>query len=208
MHRPGRTVQLAHPQVRRPGPHRPARTACYGREELTDGRRRPRGPVAPGRNKRRPCRNRGPRAGRRLALSSVKSMLSHQVESGAFFASTDFAPYRYCWLRDGSFTAFALDRAGEQEAAERFHRWAAAAVAGSPQRSAPPPNGDWPGGRTTPPRCRRRAYTVEGTVEREQLAQLPDRRLRDMAVGGLRARRTLGGEDAHRRAGREPGAGR
>jgi hypothetical protein len=65
-----------------------------------------------------------------LAASSVKAMLAHQVPSGAIYASTDFPPYRYCWLRDGSFTAFALDRAGEREASERFHRWAAAAVAG------------------------------------------------------------------------------
>jgi GH15 family glucan-1,4-alpha-glucosidase len=65
-----------------------------------------------------------------LASGSVKSMLAHQVPSGAFLASRDFPPYQFCWLRDGSFVAFALDRAGERQAAERFHRWAAAAIAG------------------------------------------------------------------------------
>lgn len=64
-----------------------------------------------------------------LAATSVRSMLDHQVESGAFIASRDFAPYRYSWLRDGSFIAFSLDLAGEHEAAERFHRWAGSAIA-------------------------------------------------------------------------------
>lgn len=68
--------------------------------------------------------------GRALAATSIRSMLAHQVSSGAFVASMDFAPYRYSWLRDGSFIAFALDLAGEREAAERFHRWVAAALTG------------------------------------------------------------------------------
>ncbi len=65
-----------------------------------------------------------------LASVSVRSMLAHQVASGAFLASRDFPPYQFCWLRDGSFVAFALDRAGERLASERFHRWAAGAIAG------------------------------------------------------------------------------
>ena len=64
------------------------------------------------------------------ASASVAAILRNQHPSGAFVASPDFAPYRYCWLRDGSFTAFALDMAGEHEAARRFHDWCARAVAG------------------------------------------------------------------------------
>jgi len=64
------------------------------------------------------------------ASVSTQALLSHQVASGAFVASHDFAPYRYCWLRDSSFIAYALDRSGERQAAERFHRWAASAVLG------------------------------------------------------------------------------
>ena len=105
--------------------------------------------------------------GRRLALSSVKSMLSHQVESGAFFASMDFAPYRYCWLRDGSFTAFALDRAGEQEAAERFHRWAAAAVGGIAPTVRAATERRLAGGTNDAASMPPARYTVEGTVERD-----------------------------------------
>ena len=59
---------------------------------------------------------------------SVEAMLRNQHASGAFVASPDFAEYRYCWLRDGSFVAHALDRAGEPAAAGRFHHWCAAAI--------------------------------------------------------------------------------
>lgn len=53
-----------------------------------------------------------------------------QHESGAFPAAPGYAQYDYCWLRDGSFIAHALDAAsarvpGAREAAARFHRWVA-----------------------------------------------------------------------------------
>lgn len=64
---------------------------------------------------------------------SLARILRHQHDSGAFVASADFAQYQYCWLRDGSFTAYALDRAGRHDAARRFHEWCAAAV----NRAAP-----------------------------------------------------------------------
>jgi len=57
-------------------------------------------------------------------------MLRNQHPSGAIVASPDFAEYGYCWLRDGSFIAYALDRAGEPGAAEAFHEWSAAAIEG------------------------------------------------------------------------------
>lgn len=62
--------------------------------------------------------------------TSVAHILEHQEPNGAILASRDFATYRYCWLRDGSFIAYALDRAGEHEASARFHRWVANAVEG------------------------------------------------------------------------------
>jgi len=61
---------------------------------------------------------------------SVAAILRAQNGAGAFVASPDFAQYQYCWLRDGSFIAYSLDRVGELEAAGRFHRWCAAAVFG------------------------------------------------------------------------------
>lgn len=65
-----------------------------------------------------------------LMRASVARILEHQEPNGAIVASRDFATYHYCWLRDGSFIAFALDRAGEHAASRRFHLWVAGAIAG------------------------------------------------------------------------------
>lgn len=65
--------------------------------------------------------------------ASVASILRAQSPGGAVVASPDFAQYQYCWLRDGSFIAFALDLAGEHEASGRFHRWCARALDGIEQ---------------------------------------------------------------------------
>jgi GH15 family glucan-1,4-alpha-glucosidase len=61
---------------------------------------------------------------------SVESILKHQSANGAIIASPDFAEYHFCWLRDASFSSFALDLAGEHEASARFHHWANRAVSG------------------------------------------------------------------------------
>jgi isomaltose glucohydrolase len=65
-----------------------------------------------------------------LLRASVDRILANQEPNGALVASRDFPTYNYCWLRDGSFIAFALDRAGEHDAAERFHRWVVNATDG------------------------------------------------------------------------------
>jgi GH15 family glucan-1,4-alpha-glucosidase len=64
-----------------------------------------------------------------LIAASVTDMLRHQSSWGSFVASPDSAAYQFCWLRDGSFIAHALDRAGERAAAARYHRWVAMALA-------------------------------------------------------------------------------
>lgn len=69
-----------------------------------------------------------------LFRASVEVLLSNQASSGAFPACPSFPTYRYSWLRDGSFIAYALDRVGEHAAARRFHRWAAAALVGQSSR--------------------------------------------------------------------------
>ncbi len=61
---------------------------------------------------------------------SVESMLRCQEENGAFVASPDFAEYRYCWLRDGSFVAYALDQVGEHRASAQYHSWVNGAIEG------------------------------------------------------------------------------
>jgi GH15 family glucan-1,4-alpha-glucosidase len=59
---------------------------------------------------------------------SIRAMLANQLPNGALLASPDFGQYQYCWLRDGSFIAYALDRAGEHDSSDRFHRWCANSV--------------------------------------------------------------------------------
>lgn len=46
--------------------------------------------------------------------------MAGQAPSGGYVASPTFPPYRYCWLRDGSFVADAMSRAGERASAEAF----------------------------------------------------------------------------------------
>jgi GH15 family glucan-1,4-alpha-glucosidase len=62
--------------------------------------------------------------------ASIDAILRNQSTSGAIVASPDFAQYHFCWLRDGSFSAFALDRAGEHEASARYHAWVNDAIGG------------------------------------------------------------------------------
>jgi GH15 family glucan-1,4-alpha-glucosidase len=61
---------------------------------------------------------------------SVDAILRNQSKNGAIIASPDFAQYSFCWLRDSSFNAHALDLAGEHAASSRYHLWVNRAVAG------------------------------------------------------------------------------
>jgi GH15 family glucan-1,4-alpha-glucosidase len=61
---------------------------------------------------------------------SVDAILRNQSGNGAIIASPDFAEYGFCWLRDSSFNAYALDCAGEHEASSAFHSWVNRAVVG------------------------------------------------------------------------------
>jgi GH15 family glucan-1,4-alpha-glucosidase len=59
---------------------------------------------------------------------SVDAILRNQSKNGAIIASPDFAEYSFCWLRDSSFNAYALDLAGEHAASSRYHLWVNRAV--------------------------------------------------------------------------------
>ncbi len=61
---------------------------------------------------------------------SVSSILRNQQANGAIVASPDFAEYHYCWLRDGSFIAYALDQVGQHDASARYHSWVNQAIEG------------------------------------------------------------------------------
>jgi isomaltose glucohydrolase len=63
-----------------------------------------------------------------LRRRSVEVVLAGQSPEGGYVASPTFPPYRYSWLRDGSFIADAMSRVGEVASAERFFDWAAAIV--------------------------------------------------------------------------------
>lgn len=59
----------------------------------------------------------------RLGRRSVEIIAGGQHTSGAYVACPNFAPYRYCWFRDGAFIADAMSRAGHVDSAEAFFGW-------------------------------------------------------------------------------------
>ncbi|MBA4375937.1 MAG: glycoside hydrolase [Anaerolinea sp.] len=63
-----------------------------------------------------------------LYRHSINVILNNQDKGGAFIASPAFPTYHYCWLRDGSFIAHAMDRAGEHESSEKFFRWVGSTI--------------------------------------------------------------------------------
>jgi GH15 family glucan-1,4-alpha-glucosidase len=58
-----------------------------------------------------------------LYNNSLRIIKQGQSESGAYIACPNFPTYHYCWLRDGSFIAHAMDTAGEFASAKAFFRW-------------------------------------------------------------------------------------
>ena len=62
---------------------------------------------------------------RPLVARSIDVIRDGQAPSGAYLACPAFEQYRYCWFRDGSFTADAMSRVGEVASAEAFFGWAA-----------------------------------------------------------------------------------
>jgi GH15 family glucan-1,4-alpha-glucosidase len=56
---------------------------------------------------------------------SVDVIRRGQAPSGAYVACADFGVYRYGWLRDGSFCAYAMDLVGDDVSASGFHLWVA-----------------------------------------------------------------------------------
>ena len=57
--------------------------------------------------------------------TSVELLAGAQTSDGAIPASTVHEVYRYGWLRDGSWCAYALERAGRPEATAAWHHWVA-----------------------------------------------------------------------------------
>ena len=58
-----------------------------------------------------------------MRANSIRIITESQSPQGAYVACPNFSQYRYCWLRDGSFIAYAMDRVGSHDSARLFHRW-------------------------------------------------------------------------------------
>jgi len=69
----------------------------------------------------------------RLYSRSIEIILGNQNTWGSYVASPSFPTYHYCWLRDGSFTAYAMDQVDQHESAAAFYRWVGSTI----QRYAP-----------------------------------------------------------------------
>lgn len=65
---------------------------------------------------------------RDLIERSIEVIKEGQAPTGAYVACPRYPTYNYCWFRDGSFVAVAMDTVGESESARRFHDWAASAI--------------------------------------------------------------------------------
>ena len=63
-----------------------------------------------------------------LRQHSISVILKNQSPMGAYIACPTMADYAYCWFRDGSFIAYAMDLVGEHTSAERLYDWGAAVV--------------------------------------------------------------------------------
>ena len=57
-----------------------------------------------------------------LYRRSIDVILGNQADSGAYIASPAFPQYAFCWLRDGSFIGYAMDRVGEHQSSRAFLR--------------------------------------------------------------------------------------
>ncbi|WP_411375246.1 glycoside hydrolase family 15 protein [Arthrobacter sp. MPF02] len=65
---------------------------------------------------------------KRTTAGFIELLLSAQTASGAIPASTVHDVYQYGWPRNGSWCAYALQRAGQTKAAARWHHWVAATL--------------------------------------------------------------------------------
>jgi len=58
-----------------------------------------------------------------LFQRSIEVIRQFQSPEGAYVACPNFPTYNFSWLRDSSYIAYAMDRAGEHDSARSYHRW-------------------------------------------------------------------------------------
>jgi GH15 family glucan-1,4-alpha-glucosidase len=102
-----------------------------------------------------------------LFAHSVELIRANQSPSGAYVASPTFPTYHYCWFRDGTYIAYAMDRLGEHDSARRFYGWAMAMVI---QRAAAVERAiaAAPGGQPAPADLLDTRYSLDGAVGTEE----------------------------------------
>lgn len=103
-----------------------------------------------------------------LQEKSIHIIRRNQSLDGAYVACPDFEQYRYCWIRDGTFIAYAMDRSGDHQSALAFYRWVHRAilsqagriekVAGLVKAGYVPDHGEMPPTR----------YTLDGAVSDDE----------------------------------------
>ena len=59
----------------------------------------------------------------KLAASSIQLIQLNQHSRGGYAACPLFPTYTYCWLRDGTFIAYAMDLAGAASSSGMFYAW-------------------------------------------------------------------------------------
>ncbi len=69
-----------------------------------------------------------------LQRKSIAVIRENQGENGAIIACPTFPTYHYSWLRDGSFTAWAMLRQGHAASCRSFLRWVGGVIVGQEQR--------------------------------------------------------------------------
>lgn len=69
-----------------------------------------------------------------MKTASITLIRGGQAPSGAYVASPTFSQYGYCWLRDGSWIAYAMDKAGQHDSARAFYQWIGKTLLGQEAR--------------------------------------------------------------------------
>ncbi len=103
-----------------------------------------------------------------LFTRSIEIIKANQTPGGAYLASPNFAQYHYCWFRDGAYTAYAMDLAGEHESAFRFYDWAANIIAGRASQVERAVEAALAGRVPAPDDILHTRYTVEGGMSDEE----------------------------------------
>ena len=97
-----------------------------------------------------------------LEKRSIEIIRENQGDSGAIIACPLFPTYRYSWLRDGSFIAWAMLRQGHAESCRSFLRWVGGVI--SAQEKNIRSLVDVPPGAAVKERWLPARYAVDGSV--------------------------------------------